>query len=134
MATHVFVDTSAFLAVLDADDRHHNRARAVWSNLLTQDAQLLCTNYVLIETFALLQHRLGMAAVRAFQEDVLPVVEIEWVSEETHHAGISALLTAGRKKLSLVDCVSFETMRRKGIKTAFAFDQHFVEQGFEVVP
>ena len=29
-----------------------------------------------------------------------------------------------------VDCISFETARRLGINTAFAFDQHFVEQEF----
>ena len=29
-----------------------------------------------------------------------------------------------------VDCISFETARRLGINTVFAFDQHFVEQGF----
>ena len=32
------------------------------------------------------------------------------------------------------DCVSFETMRRLGIKNAFALDRHFSEQGFECVP
>jgi len=40
-------------------------------------------------------------------------------------------LTAARRQLSLVDCISFEVMRRRGIKTAFTFDDHFAEQGFE---
>jgi predicted nucleic acid-binding protein len=42
-----------------------------------------------------------------------------------------SLLAAGRKKLSLVDCVSFGIMREAGIRKAFAFDRHFTEQGFE---
>jgi predicted nucleic acid-binding protein len=46
----------------------------------------------------------------------------------------SALLTANRRQLSLVDCVSFEMMRRLGIKTAFTYDRHFSEQGFECLP
>jgi predicted nucleic acid-binding protein len=33
-----------------------------------------------------------------------------------------------------VDCVSFEVMRRLGIRRAFTLDEHFREQGFEVVP
>jgi predicted nucleic acid-binding protein len=130
----VFVDTSAFLAILDADDKSHIRAKEVWTDLITQDAWLICTNYVLVETFALVQHRLGMQAIRAFQEDVLPVVGIEWVDEECHRAGVSALLTAGRRQLSLVDCISFETMRQLGLNKAFAFDHHFEEQGFHVIP
>ena len=130
----VFVDTSAFLAVLGADDENHDRARRVWIDLVRQDAWLVCTNYVLVETFALVQHRFGMEAVRTLQEDLLSVVNVEWVDEICHRAGVSAFLTAGRRKLSLVDCVSFETMRQLGIEEAFVFDRHFVEQGFSVVP
>ena len=50
-----------------------------------------------------------MESVRVFQEDVLPLINIEWIDKAVHEAGISALLTASRKKLSLVDCVSFES-------------------------
>ncbi len=39
-------------------------------------------------------------------------------------------LPLGGKKLSLVDCVSFETMRLLGVTTAFTLDKHFKEQGF----
>ncbi len=46
---------------------------------------------------------------------------------------MSALLTAGRRDLSLVDCVSFDSMRRQGVPDAFAFDQDFVEQGFRLL-
>ena len=87
-----------------------------------------------METFALLQNRLGMAAVKTFQDDVLPVLTVEWVDETLHQAGIAALLTANRRQLSLVDCISFEMMRRLGIKTAFTHDRHFAEQGFECLP
>ena len=47
-------------------------------------------------------------------------------------AVISALLAAAKKNLSLVDCVSFELMGNLGIRTAFAFDAHFKDAGFEV--
>jgi predicted nucleic acid-binding protein len=130
----VFVDTSAFLAVLDADDANHNRVRPIWEDLITREVRLVCTNYILLETFALVQNRLGMDAVRTFQNDILPIVSVEWIDETTHRAGVSALLTANRRRLSLVDCTSFETMRRLGINRAFALDQHFVAQGFECLP
>ncbi|MBI4581568.1 MAG: hypothetical protein HY718_17855 [Planctomycetes bacterium] len=50
--------------------------------------------------------------------------------EELHQAGMAAVLTAARRRLSLTDCVSFEVMRRRGIRQAPAFDRHFREQGF----
>jgi len=36
--------------------------------------------------------------------------------------------------VSLVDCVSFEFMKREGIGTALAVDPHFAEAGFDVLP
>ena len=33
-----------------------------------------------------------------------------------------------------VNCVSFEIMRQRGLRRVFAFDKHFEEQGFDVVP
>lgn len=51
-----------------------------------------------------------------------------------HEKGIGAVLAAHRKDLSLVDCVSFEVMRQRGIRKAFAFDSHFQEQVFDVIP
>ena len=74
-----------------------------------------------------------MAAVRGFQEDILPLITLEFVSPEMHRSGIAALLSASRRSLSLVDCVSFELMRSLGIRSVFAFDNHFKEQGFVIM-
>ena len=131
----IFIDTSAFFAILDRDDQAHARARETWTGLLSADAPalLLTSNYVLVESFALVQSRLGLDAVRTLHDAVLPVISVRWVSEEDHAAAVGALLAAARRRLSLVDCCSFELMRRLGIQRAFAFDQHFAEQGFELL-
>lgn len=130
----VFVDTSAFYAVFDRDDANHPSAKAAWTTLLGEAETLLTNNYVLLETAALLQHRLGVAAVRSFHESVMPLLQVDWVTAEEHRAGTEAVLAAGRKKLSLVDCVSFQTMRQFEIRVAFCFDAHFGEQGFTTRP
>jgi predicted nucleic acid-binding protein len=130
----VFVDTSGLYAVFDRDDANHARARAAWMEWLREGATLVTNNYVLLETAALLQHRIGVAAVRALHEDVMPLLKVDWVSEEQHRTGMEAVLAAARKKLSLVDCVSFQTMRNRGVRTAFCFDAHFREQGFATKP
>lgn len=130
----VYVDTSAFLAVLDADDENHEASKKVWTDLLESREAIVCNNYVLVETYALVQRRLGMAAVRAFHEDVFPVLQLEWSDDALHRQAAGALLTANRRNLSLVDCASFATMRRLGVKKAFAFDHHFFEQGFTCLP
>ena len=65
----IFVDTSAFYAILDKDDRAHASARQAWTALLSADesAPLVTSNYVLVESFALTKARLGLDAVRTLQ-------------------------------------------------------------------
>lgn len=124
----VFIDTSALLALLDADDPEHGDAVSAWRELAEEGAPLLSTNYVVVETIAVAQHRLGLDAVRALTRDVLPLLEIVVITPEIHEAAVAAVLMAGRRQLSLVDCSSFELMRRREVGRAFAFDRHFREQ------
>jgi uncharacterized protein len=131
---NVFVDTSAFFAVMDASDDRHAEACSEWDRLLSARDALRTTNYVLMETLALLQIRIGLDCVRVFSADVLPVLSVFWVDEGVHRSAHHALLVAARRNLSLVDCVSFEAMRRLGLGEAFCFDPHFAEQGFRTLP
>lgn len=130
----VFVDTSAFYAVFDADDEEHPHAREAWERLVSAGDPLFTSNYVLVETLALMQSRLGVEAVRAFDDAAAPLLRVLWVDRALHREAVTAVLTVGRRGLSLVDCASFALMRRHGLDTAFAFDGHFPEQGFATVP
>ena len=131
---NTFIDTAAFLAVLNANDPYHLLAKQSWEEMLTSDVTLFSSNYITLETTALLQHRFGMEAVRMFESDVLPIIEIVWIEATVHKQGMSALLVANRRDLSLVDCTSFEIMRQTGLDTVFTFDPHFREHGFSVIP
>jgi uncharacterized protein len=70
----ILVDTSALYAALDADDDYHFAARNRWEQLLRDGASLL-TTYVVVETTALVQRRLGMPAVRVLHEDFVSLIE-----------------------------------------------------------
>ena len=130
----IFVDTSAFLAVIDRDDRFHVRAFQVWERQLSAGTALITSNYVVLETTALIQNRLGWSAVSLLHNDVLPAVRQVWIQPDIHRRAVAALLAARRRDVSLVDYTSFELMRQAGIHTVFTFDRHFAGQGFEVLP
>lgn len=128
----VFVDTSALLAVADADDQFHHSAQETWVQLLDGGDRLVTTNYVALETTALFQRRLGLAAVRILNQAILPVVEMLWISKAIHDVAVSTLLSANRRQLSLVDLTSFAVMRGHVVESAFTFDRHFAQQGFSI--
>lgn len=87
----------------------------------------------MLESVALAQRRLGLAAVAALRDDILPVLQVGWVDRELHAEALAATIAADRPAVSLVDRVSFEFMRRRRLTRALAFDRHYAEQGFDVV-
>jgi len=130
----IFVDTSAFLAILTPADLNHSRAMQCWQDLLEEDQVLLTNNYVLVESIVIIQKRLGLSKVHDFQDKMLPFLAIEWIDEKQHNAALQRIFSTNRRQLSLVDCSGFETMRHLKIDKAFTFDSHFPEQGFDVIP
>lgn len=129
----VFVDTSGLLALLNAKDENHARAERAFTNLQARQAPLVSTSFVLVETYALVGRRLGLEAVRSFRADFAPLIDVIWVDEALHDAGLDLLLDRRKRLLSLVDAVSFITMRQRNVDDAFAFGPHFAQEGFSLV-
>lgn len=130
----IFVDTSAVFAVLDVGDRFHQPARERWTQWIEQEVPLLTSNYVVLEATALIRNRLGMRAVGDLHRAVLPMLQVEWVTRAVHESGVNRFLRANQRRLSLVDCTSFEMMHRLELRNVFTFDHHFAEQGFICLP
>ncbi len=128
----VFVDTSAFYALMDRSDNNYEKAADMWASLLEKNLYLYTSNYVIVETLALLQSRLGFEAANLWYRDVLDLAEILWIDGSIHNLAYELWLSLGRRKLSFVDCVSFMAMRHYKVEKVFGFDRHFEEQGFEI--
>ena len=126
----VFVDTSAFLAALDKGDKYHTKAEKRWLALSKSPSELWTTDYVRLESWSLIQRRLGAEAVMSFQDDWLPLCKIHEVGRDGFERAAAQWRIAQRRNLSLVDLTSFDAMRQLAIRTALAFDQHFQEMGY----
>ena len=81
----------------------------------------------------MLASRSGLDAVETFREEIAPMLRVVWVGESLHEEALGHLLDAKRRRLSLVDCVSFAAMRREGIAEAWAYDRHFRDEGFTLL-
>lgn len=120
--------------MLVGTEEEHTEVVAAFEKLLAAGRALVTTNYVVLETAALLQHRFGLEPVRDLDERIVPLVTIRWVSEALHLRAMKRLLREDRRDLSLVDCVSFEIMEAEGIRDALALDEDFEREGFRLIP
>ena len=130
----IFFDTSAFLALLDRNDIFHKKAIAEWKKILYKSQNSTTNSFVLLESIAVIQRRLGVEAVRELRENILPHLYLDWLDEPQHEKALDTVLSTNHRQLSLVDISAFATMRRLGINKVFTFDKHFAEQGFDLIP
>jgi predicted nucleic acid-binding protein len=129
MPESLFVDTGYILALVNENDRYHAEALALSERYDGQP--VVVTDAVLLEIGNALSRMDRSAAVQTIQ-DLRDSSETTVVSltPELFQAAFDLYRRHTDKQWGLVDCVSFIVMRRMGLTTALAFDQHFVQAGF----
>src|SRR6266446_9630130 len=130
----VFVDSSAYLALLDTDDEHHSEAIQTLQQLAQARCRQFTTNVLLIESHALILSVLGRAQAAQFLKDMQEsstVVIRARASDEERAKQI--LFQYTDKDFSFADTISFAVMERLAIPLAFTFDRDFAQYGFAVL-
>jgi predicted nucleic acid-binding protein len=123
----VLWDSSAILALLDADDADHQRAVSVARQIASEKRPSFITNYIEVEAHALLLRKLGRTLAREWLlTATLPVVRA-LPGEEQRAKEILARHTD--KDWTLCDAISFAVLDARRIRRAFSFDRHFRQYG-----
>jgi len=118
----VFVDTSVWYAAADSADASNSRAKAI----LGAGEPLVTSDHILIETWALLRHRIHYKAAQRFWEALRGgVAAIEPVGPADLEAAWTIGVSYPDQDFSIVDRTSFALMRRLGIERAASFDSDF---------
>jgi predicted nucleic acid-binding protein len=121
----VLWDSSAILALLDANDGDHERAVRVAGQIASEQRPSFITNYIEVEAHALLLRKLGRMLAREWLlTGGLPVVRA-LPAEENRAREIVA--RHSDKNWSLCDAISFAVLDARGVRRAFTFDYHFLQ-------
>lgn len=137
MRETVYLDTSGWLAALSPREQGHEAARQAYQDLVHDAARLVTTNLVVAEMHILLTRRhdpeTGLAFLESLYRD--PAHEVRFVTRALEAGAVRQWIRPfADKPLSLADAVGFEVMRTEGIARALAYDRHFGDVGFEMIP
>lgn len=131
----VFVDTGAWIALVQTRDPLHVRAKETWEQIDALGGRTRTSVPVILETFTFLERNTTRDVALAWKDslDTLPRFDIlECTSADVQRAW-AYFRRKDLHKLSAVDGTSFVVMTKARIRTAFAFDHHFATAGFRIV-
>lgn len=133
----IFVDTGAWIAILNPNDQYHREAIAAYRNFQQQKTRFLTTDYVIDETVTRLRYDTNHSIAVIFlnriellvETGVLTIAEIDRAMFEKAKALFRQYDSA---RLSFTDCTSFVVCHENNIRETFAFDQHFSMMGINL--
>jgi predicted nucleic acid-binding protein len=135
MKNSVFVDTVAWLALVNKSEDLHGAARIVRDQLIQQKAKLITTDFVVVEIANSLA-RLPLRGVARKLIDFIrtsDTVELVTISPELFEKAYQLYCSRDDKEWGLTDCTSFVVMEMMRMNRAFTADRHFEQAGFTVL-
>ena|SRR2546428_12615939 len=128
----VFVDTAAWIALINEDDDLHTRAHEVLKQLRQRKARLLTTEFVLLEVadaFCSPPFR-GKAITYLNGLRQMKHLHIVPIKQQLLNDAWTLFCQRPDKRWGLTDCTSFVTMTQEQIVEAFTSDHHYDQSGF----
>ena len=135
MKKPVFVDTAAWLALINKSDALHEKAKRIRNKLVRERGQFLLTDYIVVE--------IANALSRVpFRQTAVQIISLIQSSANTMVVRIDKEIFAEAwrlyserldKEWSFTDCTSFIVMGQMGLTDAFTSDHHFEQAGFNIL-
>lgn len=128
----VFVDTSCWVGLVNSSDSLHDLATQAYHKNYIQGCHFVTHTGVLLETGnGLSSLRLRQAALSLKRKlEASEIVEIVEIDNDLYEAGWRLFAERLDKEWGIIDCVSFELMRRLDLADALTADRHFEQAGF----
>ena len=129
----IFVETSAWLALVDAIDKDHKIANSWFRE---NSLKFITSNLVIIESLGWIRHKRGKKEAVTLGKRLLlsPDITVERVTAVDEKRAWRLFRQVNGRGISMIDCTSFILMKRLGIKEAFVFDEDFKKLGFTTYP
>lgn len=129
----VFVDTSAFTALVIQSEPFHERALELFQKCFRDGVEMVTTDYILDEVLTLLRcsKKLKIEMLLSFLVNAYSSgINVFGISEELFGEAIGLMMKYKDQYFSCTDCVSFAAMKEMQINDVLTLDKHFTIAGF----
>jgi len=132
----IFVDTSAWIAIINPRDKYHLSAKEFYSDALVQKRRFLISNLIVAETYTNLLWKLGHHKAISFLDTVEQSHSVHciWSDQKLEVQAHDILRRYDDQNFSYTDAVNFALMQQRELTEVFAFDHHFSVVGFVQLP
>ncbi|MBN2424883.1 MAG: PIN domain-containing protein [Calditrichaceae bacterium] len=134
-----FIDTSAWIAIVDKDDPNHQKSSEYLEQILQKNAKIITNNVVLDETIDSIKIKSGRKLAEDFStiidESILTInLRMDWVSRRMRRNALLNYLKSSSKELKLRHFFIIETIKKKKIDIIFSFDPAWKSYDMAVAP
>lgn len=129
MSAYIFVDASAWIALINRNDDNYGKAAPIWQSIVEHEWLLLTTNWTLYEALTILKTK-GSTELAKELWDLSQLrdggmVRVVTVSARLEKAAVWTFFQHRDKMWSVVDCANFHAVREENCQRVFAYDDDF---------
>jgi len=131
----IFVDSWAWIAMVDRQDSNHERVDQINNKPLDDGYFFATSNFVFGEVVTALRYQVGYEEALRFREIFTRLIKgkllkVLRVTEAVEEEAWQIFTKYHDQDFSWVDCTSFAIMKREKLQEAFTHDHHFHVMGF----
>ncbi len=135
----VFVDSSAWLAIVNNKDSNYESATEYFKKLIERNARLVTSTLVVDEVLQILKNKFDSDFARKFltiiDESVLTInLRLDWTSRRSRRIVLNNFLKSNDLNLSVRYFYILESVKKKKADIIFTFDSNLKELGYPLMP
>jgi uncharacterized protein len=132
----IFVDTGAFVAMVNPGDQFQKAAEEVWMELAMGMRPLISSDHVLDEVATAICRSQSPARAAQWVRLQWGAGLVRWIQPREEDLVLSAdwLEKYSDQRINFTDALSFVLMSREKTEEVFTFDRHFTLAGFLAIP
>ncbi len=135
----VFVDTSAWIAIIDENNKYHTQAVNYFTSLLGNKITIVTNNVIIDETIDYLKKEFGIETARKFNEIVNESIinvklRMDWISRRERKMALNSFLKNKSNDLELRYFYISGTIKRKKVDIIFTLDSKLKSLELPLMP